>query len=119
MLYSLLHGILPAAAPYGSLGLVAVLVVWAYAARTYGRRMGRPIASRQHHRWSAAVTLSLVLAWFVVRNIPFAPSWQSVGATHGLRSNLGRDGEQVKDDPGGARRGRPHCILRLLLPSAG
>jgi hypothetical protein len=34
---------------------------------------GRRIRSWQHHRWSAAVTLSLVLAWFVVRNIPFAP----------------------------------------------
>jgi hypothetical protein len=119
MLYSLMHGNLPAAATYNALGLAAVLLVWAYAAWTYGRLTGRRIASRQHRRWSAAATLSLLLAWFVVRNIPFAPSWWSVGATHGPRSNLGRDGEQVKDDPGGARRGRPHCILGRLLPSVG
>ena len=119
MLYSLPRGILPAAAPDNTLGLAAVLLAWAHAAWTYGRLTGRRIASWQHHCWSAAVTLSLVLAWFVVRNIPFAPSWRSVGATHGPRSNLGRYGEQVKDDPGGARRGRPHCILGRLLPSAG
>jgi hypothetical protein len=118
MLYSLMHGNLLAAATHNALGLAAVLLVWAYAAWTYGRLTGRRIASRQHHRWSAAVTLSLVLAWFVVPNI-LAPSWRSVGATHGPPSNLGRDGEQVKDDLGGARRGRPHCILGRLLPSVG
>ncbi len=31
------------------------------------------------------------------------------------RSNLGRDGKQIKDDPGGARRGRPDRISDRLL----
>ncbi|HSS23435.1 MAG TPA: hypothetical protein VLL82_03280, partial [Mycobacterium sp.] len=57
-----------------ALGLVALgLLVWAYLSWTYGRAAGRSIRSWQHGRWAAWVTLSLVVAWFVVRNIPFAP----------------------------------------------
>jgi len=74
MLYSLMHGNLAAAVRFNALGLVAVgLLVWAYGAWTYGRVVGRRITSWQHHRWSAVVTLALVMTWFVVRNIPFAP----------------------------------------------
>lgn len=74
MVYSLLHGNLLAAARFNALGLAAVaLLAWAYFSWTYGRLVGRRIRSWQHRRWAAAVTLSLVLAWFVVRNIPFAP----------------------------------------------
>ncbi|WP_406817290.1 DUF2752 domain-containing protein [Mycobacterium sp. M23085] len=74
MLYSLLHGNLLAAARFNALGLAAVvLLVWAYVSWTYGRLVGRRIRSWQHRRWAAAVTLSLVLAWFVMRNIPVAP----------------------------------------------
>jgi hypothetical protein len=74
MLYSLMHGDVLAAARFNALGLVAVmLLIWAYGVWTYGHVRGRRIASWQHHRWAAAVTLSLVSVWFVVRNIPFAP----------------------------------------------
>lgn len=74
MLYSLMHGNLVAAARFNALGLVAVvLLVWAYAAWTYGRVTGRRVRGWQHQRWSAVVALLLVAAWFVVRNIPFAP----------------------------------------------
>ncbi|ORV68922.1 DUF2752 domain-containing protein [Mycobacterium gastri] len=74
MLYSLLHGNLLAAARFNALGLAAVvLLVWAYLAWTYGRLVGRRIRGWQRSRWAALVTLSLVLAWFVVRNIPVAP----------------------------------------------
>jgi hypothetical protein len=74
MLYSLMHGNLVAAARFNALGLAAlVLLVWAYLAWTFGRLTGRRIRGWQHNRWSAMVTLSLVVAWFVVRNIPFAP----------------------------------------------
>jgi hypothetical protein len=74
MLYSLLHGNLMAAARFNALGLVAlVLLVWAYLVWTYGRMTGRRIRSWQHQRWAAMVALSLVVIWFVVRNIPFAP----------------------------------------------
>jgi Protein of unknown function (DUF2752) len=74
MLYSLMHGDLVAAARFNALGLAAVvLLVWAYLAWTYGRVAGWRIRSWQHYRWSAAVTLSLVVVWFVVRNVPFPP----------------------------------------------
>ncbi len=74
MLYSLMHGNLLAAVRFNALGLAAVvLLVWAYLAWTYGRLVGRRIGSWQHCRWAAVVALALVLAWFVVRNIPVAP----------------------------------------------
>ena len=74
MVYSLMHGNLFAAARFNALGLAAVvLLVWAYCSWTYGRLVGRRIRSWQHRRWAAIVALSLVLAWFVVRNIPVAP----------------------------------------------
>src|SRR5271168_3788889 len=72
MQYSLMHGNLLAAARFNALALAAVvLLVWAYLAWTYGRVTGRRIKGWQHHRWAAVVTLSLVVAWFVLRNIPF------------------------------------------------
>lgn len=74
MLYSLMHGNLLAAARFNALALVTLVpLAWAYVAWTYGRLKGRRISSWQHNRWAAAVTLSLVVVWFVVRNIPFAP----------------------------------------------
>ncbi|CQD05100.1 hypothetical protein BN1232_00848 [Mycobacterium lentiflavum] len=74
MIYSLLHGNLMAAARFNALGLVALgLLVWTYLVWTYGRLAGRRITGWQHWRWAPAVTLSLVLIWFVVRNIPVAP----------------------------------------------
>jgi hypothetical protein len=74
MLYSLMHGNVLAAARFNALGLVAlVLLVWAYAAWTYGRVTGRRVRGWQHQRRAAAVTLVLVSIWFVVRNLPFAP----------------------------------------------
>ncbi|WP_232003577.1 DUF2752 domain-containing protein [Mycobacterium sp. 1465703.0] len=74
MVYSLMHGNLLAAARFNALGLAAVvLLAWAYFSWTYGRLVGRRVRSWQHRRWAAPVTLALVLAWFVVRNIPVAP----------------------------------------------
>lgn len=74
MVYCLMHGNVTSAARFNALGLAAVvLLVWAYLAWTYGRVVGRRIRSWQHYRWSAAVTMLLVLVWFVVRNLPFAP----------------------------------------------
>lgn len=74
MIYCLLHGDAAGAVRYNALGFVAVLLLlWAFGAWTYGRLVGRRIVSWQHHRRSAAVALVLVLAWFVVRNLPVAP----------------------------------------------
>lgn len=74
MLYSLLHGNVWAAARFNAVALIAVvLLVWAYAAWTYGHVVGRRIKSWQHTRWAALVTLGVWVVWFVVRNIPVAP----------------------------------------------
>ncbi len=56
MIYSLLHLDVAAAVRFNALGLVAmVLLLWAYAAWTYGRLAGRRVRSWQHLRWSAPV----------------------------------------------------------------
>lgn len=74
MVYSLLHGDLAAAARFNALALVGLVwLVWAYAAWVYGRLAGRRVWSWQHHRWAAPVVLLLVLAWSVLRNLPFGP----------------------------------------------
>ena len=74
MIYSLLHLDLGSAVHYNALGLVAVvLLVWAFAAWTYGRLVGRRVLSWQHLRWSAPTALALTLVWFVVRNLGFGP----------------------------------------------
>lgn len=74
MLYSVLHGDLAGAASFNALSLVALpLLLWTYGAWAYGRVTGRRVRGWQHHRWSAAVVLVLVLVWFVVRNLPFEP----------------------------------------------
>ena len=74
MLYSLMHGDLSAAARFNALGLVAVvLLIWTYCVWTYGRVTGQRIRGWQRNRWASVVTLSLVAAWLVMRNLPFAP----------------------------------------------
>jgi hypothetical protein len=74
MIYSLLHLDVTAALRYNAVGMVAVLLlVWAYAAWTYGRVAGRRVLSWQHMRWSAPAALAVTLAWFVVRNLGFGP----------------------------------------------
>jgi hypothetical protein len=74
MIYSLLHLDVTAALRYNAVALVAVLLlVWSFAAWTYGRIAGRPVLSWQHLRWSAPAVLAVTLAWFVVRNLGFGP----------------------------------------------
>lgn len=74
MVYSLLHGDLGAALRFNALALVAlVLLLWAFVAWTYGRWIGRQVWSWQRYRWSPVITLILVSAWFMVRNIPVEP----------------------------------------------
>jgi Protein of unknown function (DUF2752) len=74
MIYSLLHLDVTAALRYNAVGMVAaLLLVWAFAAWTYGRIVGRRVLSWQHLRWSAPAALAVTLAWFVVRNLGFGP----------------------------------------------
>lgn len=70
MVYSLLHGDLVAAVQFNAVALVALpLLGWAWVAWVLGRR--RPAFT--HYRWAPAVTLAVMLLWFVVRNIPVEP----------------------------------------------
>jgi len=74
MLYSLMHGDLGAALRFNAVGVAAlVLLIWAYAAWTYGRLSGRRVLSWQHHRWAAWCVLGVVCVWSVIRNLPMAP----------------------------------------------
>jgi uncharacterized protein DUF2752 len=74
MIYSLLHGNVAAALHFNALAFVALgFLLVAYGTWTYGRIVGRTIVGWQHHRWAATVTLIVVIAWFVLRNLPFAP----------------------------------------------
>lgn len=74
MIYSLLHGDLLAAVKFNALALVGLgLLIIAYLTWTYGRIVGRHIVGWQQRRWAAVTTLVVVSAWFVLRNLPFAP----------------------------------------------
>ncbi|MEI7717682.1 MAG: DUF2752 domain-containing protein [Mycobacterium sp.] len=74
MLYSLMHGDLLAAVRFNALALAAmVLLVFAYVVWTYARVTGRRVRGWQDRRWSGVVALALTVAWFIVRNLPFAP----------------------------------------------
>lgn len=74
MIYSLLHGDFAAAIRYNALAVLTLaLLSYAYATWTYMRLTGRATRSWQHHRCSAPIALVVVLVWFVVRNLPFAP----------------------------------------------
>lgn len=74
MIYSLLHGDLPAALHYNAVSLlVTPLLVVAWVTWTRSRWRGRPVRSWQHWRWAPSVALAVTAVWFVVRNIPVEP----------------------------------------------
>lgn len=75
MIYSLLHGDLPAALHYNAVAVVALpLLGWSWLTWTRARARGqvRP-RSWQHWRWSPTIVLVVVLTWGVLRNLPFHP----------------------------------------------
>jgi hypothetical protein len=74
MLYSLLHGNIPAALHYNAVSFVAVLLfVWSTVAWAIGRLRGRAADSWLHWRWTPPAFGVVFVVWFVVRNLPFAP----------------------------------------------
>ncbi|WP_370947927.1 DUF2752 domain-containing protein [Amycolatopsis sp. cg5] len=74
MLYSLLHGDIPAALHYNALTfLMGLLFVWSTAAWAVGRLRGRWVNSWLHWRWTPLAFGVAFALWFVVRNLPFAP----------------------------------------------
>ncbi len=74
MVYSLMHGDIPAALHYNAVSLVVVLLcVWSMAAWTAGRLRGRWVNSWLHWRWTPLVLSVVFIGWFVIRNLPFAP----------------------------------------------
>jgi len=49
------------------------MMVWAFGAWVAELTLGRKVRSWQHIRWLPRVALPVVLVWFVVRNLPWAP----------------------------------------------
>ncbi|MGV9857844.1 DUF2752 domain-containing protein [Gordonia sp. NPDC003425] len=73
-IYALLHGDVSDALRYNAVGVAAIaLLGWAFVAYCVGLWRGRRVRSWQHLRFAPAVTLVVVLIWFVIRNIPIAP----------------------------------------------
>lgn len=73
-IYSLMHGDLGAAIHYNAVGVACMgLLVWAFGAYCVGLWRGRRVRSWQHQRWAAVILLIVVVAWFVIRNIPVYP----------------------------------------------
>ena len=74
MLYSLLHLDVPSALRYNAVGVLAVLVLaWSFAVWTVGRARDRRYAAWHQWRWAPRIVLVIVVAWFVIRNIPGEP----------------------------------------------
>ncbi|GAA3029888.1 DUF2752 domain-containing protein [Gordonia defluvii] len=74
MVDSLMHGDFRAAVHYNAVGLVALfLLAWSFVAYCVRLWSGRRWRTWQHWRYSAMVILVVVVAWFVIRNIPIAP----------------------------------------------
>lgn len=74
MLYSVLHGDIPAALHYNAVSfLVGLLFVWSTITWARGRWRGRWMPSWLHWRWTPLAMLVVFVTWFVVRNLPFAP----------------------------------------------
>lgn len=74
MIYSLVHGDIPAAVAFNAVGVVAlVLVGWSYVVWTLRRTRVTDLPRWETWRWSPHIVLAVVLVWAVVRNIPVAP----------------------------------------------
>ncbi|RSM77400.1 hypothetical protein DL991_19940 [Amycolatopsis sp. WAC 01375] len=74
MVYSALHGDIPAALHYNAVSFVVVLLlVWSTAAWAVGRLRGRAVNSWLHWRWTPLAFGVVFVVWFIIRNLPFAP----------------------------------------------
>lgn len=74
MIYSVLHGDLPAALHYNAVSLaVLVLFAWSMTAWTIGRLRNRRVRSWLHWRWAPIAAGVVFGVWTVARNLPFAP----------------------------------------------
>lgn len=68
MLFSLLHGDVPAAVHHNALAVLLLpLLAWSWTAWVIGR-LGRRLPTWTRWRWSPQVLLVVVVAWVVVRN---------------------------------------------------
>lgn len=74
MIYSLLHWDIRSALAYNAVGVIAVvLLIWSYIAWVSRRVFGRHIARWDTWRWAPMIAGIVVVVWFVIRNLPFAP----------------------------------------------
>jgi len=58
---------------WAPVGARVAMMVWAFGAWVAELTLGRKVRSWQHIRWLPRVALPVVLVWFVVRNLPWAP----------------------------------------------
>lgn len=74
MVYSLMHGDLPAAVQYNAVALVGiVLAVGAWALWVRSRWRGTPMPSLRHGKLVWATVIVVLASWWVIRNIPVEP----------------------------------------------
>lgn len=74
MLYCLIHGDIGGAVHYNALALVGiVLVAWTVLGLSLWHFRGRRIVRWEHWRWAPQALGITMLAWMVLRNLPFAP----------------------------------------------
>lgn len=74
MLYCLLHGNWSGALHYNAVGTVAIgLLVWSYLAWALARVRNIHLPRWDRWRWAPIAVLVVVSAWFMVRNLPWAP----------------------------------------------
>ncbi|WP_433871856.1 DUF2752 domain-containing protein [Saccharopolyspora sp. CA-218241] len=74
MIYSLLHGDLPAAVHYNAAAVLFVpFFLWTWGGWAWGRWRGRQVRTWEQWRWSPHVALVLIAVWSVARNLPFEP----------------------------------------------
>jgi hypothetical protein len=74
MLHALLHGNPAAAARYNALAIpAAAFLLWRYGRWSRDRWVGRPSRELRAHPAALWGLLVVVLAWGVLRNLPFVP----------------------------------------------
>lgn len=74
MVYSLVHGDLPAAIRYNALGVVALLLVaWTVVALALWHYRGKRIARWEHWRHMPVTVGVVMLLWMIIRNLPWEP----------------------------------------------
>lgn len=74
MLYSVLHGDLPAALAYNAVTLVLLLLAGGFFIASFVLRVsGRHLPRRTARSWPPFALAAVIILWGVLRNLPFEP----------------------------------------------